>query len=407
MSELLDAREERQEILKGIIRDLHAGKDLEELKQRFARLIRNVSPGEIAALESRLIAEGMPEEEIKRLCDVHVALFKESLAEQQVEPTPPGHPVHTFRLENEAIRGVVEALKKLLGQIKAADKEGREVFRRRKEEIKKELARLAEIDKHYLRKEHQLFPLLERRGVYGPPKVMWQFHDDIRAMLKKVTRAVDEDDLATVINQGNELLTAIVEMINKEESILFPMALEKLTPSDWVEVRRGEEEIGYALVAPGNEWRPRPAAGTAPDAQEKEGPAGAIELATGRLTPEQVNLLLTHLPVDITFVDENDKVRYYSAGKHRIFTRSPAIIGRKVQNCHPPASVHVVEKILAEFRDGTKNEAEFWLTMNGRFIHIRYFAVRDAEGRYRGVVEVTQDVTDIRALEGEKRLLDW
>ncbi|MDN5344336.1 MAG: uncharacterized protein PWQ18_447, partial [Clostridia bacterium] len=394
-------------LLKGIIRDLHAGKDFEELKQRLARLVRNVSPGEIATLESRLIAEGMPEEEIKRLCSVHAALFQESLAEQRKTATPPGHPVHTFRLENDAIRQVVGSIRQLLARAGAPGAPGQETPPPIKEDLKRELARLAEINRHYLRKEHQLFPLLEQRGVVGPPKVMWQVHDDIRALLKQVTRAVEEGDLAAARSQGEQLLTAIEEMIDKEENILFPMAQEKLTQADWARVRAGEEEIGYTLVSPGQEWQPEVKEAGAPGVREEGLTGAAIKLSTGSLTPEQVNLLLTHLPVDITFVDENDYVRYYSAGKHRIFTRSPGIIGRKVQNCHPPASVHVVEKIVAEFKDGSKDTAEFWLTMNGRFIHIRYFAVRDAQGRYRGVVEVTQDVTDIRALEGEKRLLDW
>ncbi|KKM08667.1 hypothetical protein SY88_22835 [Clostridiales bacterium PH28_bin88] len=403
MTELLDAKRMRQEILKGIILDLHAGKDLEELKARFAKLIQNVSASEIAEMEDRLIAEGMPPEEVKRMCDVHVAVFKEALEQQESPDSLPGHPVHTFRLENRAIEKVVQSLKELLDQLAAAGKPDLAGY---SQALQSQLSLLAEIDKHYLRKENQLFPVLEKRGIYGPPKVMWQVHDDIRTMLKATTRAVDEGNAQAVIDHGNKLLTAVSDMIYKEENILFPMSLETLSESDWGKVRIGEEEIGYTLVSPGNRWQPPAAREDEPVAEPGVTP-GAIKLNTGELSPDQVNLMLTHLPIDITFVDEHGQVRYYSQGMHRIFPRSPGIIGRKVQDCHPVDSVHVVNRIVEEFKTGSKDQAEFWLEVDGRFVHIRYFAVRDTQGNYRGVVEVTQDVTDIRALQGQKRLLDW
>ena len=194
------------------------------------------------------------------------------------------------------------------------------------------------------------------------------------------------------------------DMIYKEEHILFPMALETLGESDWAKVREGEEEIGYAWVQPAETWKP-----SAGPYQENipHDKVGSLTLDTGLLTAEQINLLLMHLPVDISFVDENDKVAYYSQTEDRIFPRSPGIIGRSVQNCHPARSVHVVEKILQEFKAGNRDSAEFWIQMKGRFIHIRYFAMRDRGGKYRGTLEVSQDVTSIRGLEGDKRLLDW
>jgi DUF438 domain-containing protein len=196
----------------------------------------------------------------------------------------------------------------------------------------------------------------------------------------------------------------IRDMIYKEEHILFPMALETLDEGEWARVRKGEEEIGYAWIRPETGWKP--AEQSFPQALMAE-KAGSLNFDTGQLTADQVNLILTHLPVDISFVNENDEVSYYSATPDRIFPRSPAVIGRKVQNCHPPKSVGMVEKILSSFRDGSKDEAEFWIQMAGRFIQIRYFAVRDSAGRYRGCLEVSQDVTHIRELAGQKRLLDW
>jgi DUF438 domain-containing protein len=179
--------------------------------------------------------------------------------------------------------------------------------------------------------------------------------------------------------------------------------METLTETEWAEVRRGEDELGYALSRPAADW-PGGAAGMERSAERS---AGLLGLLTGEISLEQLNLILTHLPVDLSFVDENDEVRFYSEGPSRIFPRSPAVIGRKVQNCHPPKSVHTVQEILDSFRAGRQDQAEFWIQLRGSFIHIRYLAVRDKAGGYRGCLEVSQDATHVRGLEGERRLLDW
>ena len=206
------------------------------------------------------------------------------------------------------------------------------------------------------------------------------------------------------------------DMIYKEEKILFPMAMDNLSDEEWVEIRRGEPEIGYALIGEPSGWpnvtvaagdggAAAPGAAAAPPGAP-EAPAAGLALDTGVLTLEQLNLMLRALPVDVTYVDENDQVRYYSEGE-RVFPRSPAVIGRKVQNCHPPTSVHKVLQILDAFRAGEQDVAEFWIELSGRFVHIRYFALRDGDGTYRGTLEVMQDATRVRALEGQRRLLDW
>ncbi|MGE5653574.1 MAG: PAS domain-containing protein, partial [Bacillota bacterium] len=189
----------------------------------------------------------------------------------------------------------------------------------------------------------------------------------------------------------------------KENKILFPMCLETLTEVEWDEIYRHSDEVGYTLITPERQWQPK-ILHPMPAAQRVE--SGAIPLDTGAMTPEQINLMLMSLTIDMTYVDEHNRVRYYSQGRERIFTRTPAIIGRNVEMCHPPESVHVVKQIVEDFKAGKRDSAEFWLTLQGKFIHIRYFAVRDDAGTYRGVVEVSQDVTGIRALEGQKRLLD-
>jgi hypothetical protein len=379
--------EDRIETMKGIIKDLHAGKDVESQKKKFGELIKDVAPWEIAQMEQRLIAEGMPESEIKNLCDVHVKVFQEALEQKTVPGLPAGHPVHTLMLENrvaEAILCEAEAVTDYVAQ---------------KDKLLEVLGRLAEIDRHFVRKENQLFPVLETKGITGPSKVMWALHDDIRGFIKDVRKRVQDGKMEKVALEA--LAKMVRDMIYKEEHILYPMALETLSEDEWVKVSRGEEEAGYAWIRPEATWRPAPAAAAGAAA------AGRIDLDTGRLTQEQVNLLLTHLPVDISFVNEQDEVAYYSASPERIFPRSPGVIGRKVQNCHPPKSVDMVEKILAAFKDGSKSAAEFWIQMRGRMIHIRYVAVRDAGGAYRGCLEVSQDITHLQKLTGNKRLLDW
>jgi len=394
----------RKEVLKDIIRDLHRGGDVEALKKRFAELVHDVSGAEIGAMEQELISEGMPEEEIRGLCDIHVKIFEDALRVQPAAQTVPGHPLHTLAEENRALEKIVAAagdvLTHLRGDLGLKDWP---VDRARLASL---LDALAEVEKHYLKKEHQLFPRLEAKGVSGPSKVMWAVHDDIRAHLKDFRRALDLGDAELVLRTGSSVLREIADMVAKEEKILFPMCLEMLDEADWAKVKKGEEEVGYAWIAPAAGWS-APSAGTAGDGAAAEAGEQRLSLDTGALSAAQLNLLLTHLPVDISFVDENDTIVYYSATRERIFPRTPGVIGRKVQNCHPPKSVGIVEGILKAFRNGERDVAEFWIESYGKFIHIRYFALRDGAGKYRGTLEVTQDATAVRALRGERRLLDW
>jgi DUF438 domain-containing protein len=403
--EPIDIKEARQEVLKDIIRELHEGGDLEEQKKRFAELIKDISPTEISEMEQKLIEEGLPEEEVKRLCDVHVQVFKESLEGQPLPSAIPGHPLHTLTEENRALEKILSEFRGLLDRIAPGD--GGVSLEKLQDEIKSALEELAQVEKHYLKKENQLFPLLESKGVSGPSKVMWAIHDDIRMMMREFRGLLVDEKAAELVAAGRRLSEMMADMIYKEEKILLPMSLETLDEKDWARVKKGEEEIGYAWVTPGTEWKPAVAIVDLPPVPEYRRPGATLELDTGALTPEQVNLLLKQLPVDVTFVDEADTVRYFSAGAERLFPRSPGIIGRKVQNCHPPESVHVVNRILDAFRKGERRVAEFWIQSRGRFIHIRYFAVRDDQGRYRGCLEVSQDVSAGRRLQGEQRLLDW
>jgi PAS domain S-box-containing protein len=327
----------------------------------------------------------------------------------------PGHPIYTFRAENRALERLLTGLHQVVDAYKLSPAD---VIL---DKTRMMIEMLFDYDKHFIRKENLLFPYLEKVGFYGPSKVMWGVHNEIRTDLKSfkdlLLSASSGNEMATpekIESDYTTLETALREMIYKEEKILFPAALERLSEVNWKNIRSQEASIGYCYVEPGYLWPEQdayPEELQLPAILEQPslklyGKTDLVPLNSGQLTGEQINLLLKNLPVDITFVDENDNVQYFSETQERIFQRSPAIIGRKVQNCHPPQSMNRVQHILDDFRAGQRDIAEFWIQMAGKFIHIRYFALRDEAGRYRGTIEVSQDLTDLRKLEGERRLLD-
>lgn len=405
MSELLAERESRKAALKRVIQELHQGKTVEEVRSLFAEVIKDVAPTEISVIEQELINEGLPVEEVQRLCDVHAAVFKESLEKAPAPETVPGHPVHTFKEENRALERLMEQeITPLLAELRAASPPADAALASR---LAGQLNRLWEVDKHYARKENLLFPYLEKHQITGPPKVMWGVDDEIRALLKQarsLATAYEPARREELIAKTEETLSRLKEMIFKEEKILFPMALETLTEEEWAGVAQGSAEIGYCLIEAPPAWHTRPAA---PQTRLEPGEGQAhLKFATGSLTAEEVRLIFNHLPVDITFVDKDNVVKYFSATKDRIFARTPAIIGRRVENCHPPASVHVVQKLLEDFKSGRKDSEDFWIKYGDKYVLIRYFAVRDEGGNYVGTLEVTMDIKPIQAITGEKRIMD-
>lgn len=385
-------RQEKIDALKDIIRRLHDGAPLEEARRAFEAAVGQAAPEEIAEMEQALLREGMPVQEIQRLCDVHVGVFRGSLDGQALPEAPPGHPVATYMAENRAIEQAANRWAGLCRQPEPPEAE-----------LAGALDELARVEVHYTRKENQLFPALERHGFTGPSTVMWAVHDNIRGQIKAMRRAVAQGDRSSVAAGGLELARQITEMIYKEEKILFPTALSMLEEAEWARIRTGDDAIGYVFVTPGSAWKPAATAAPEPPAAA----AGQIPLLTGSLSVEQLGRLLVSLPLEISFVDDQDVVRFYSDHPNRIFPRSPEVIGRKVQNCHPQKSVHMVNAILDAFRAGTRHESRFWINFKGRFIIISYYPVRSSAGAYLGCIEVTQDATDIRALQGERRLLDW
>lgn len=418
MSELINNREihgpeqsRRQAMLKEIIKELHAGKSVDEVKARFAEAVGDVTVAEISAMEHALMTEeGIPVSEVQRLCSVHTAIFKGSIEQIHRSSKPeeqPGHPVHTFKLENREIEKLVN-FRLDLHMTKFEKNDSEEIIFK----LLEDLSLLLDLDKHYSRKENLLFPYLEKYGIYGPTKVMWGVDDHIRGMIKEAKAALSQykGNVSEISLQLKDIIHEVNEMIFKEENILLPMALDKLTEDEWVKIARESAEIGFCLTAPEQEWIPERVAEPEGAAVE-EGTKGAtpqggfIRFETGLLSLHQLETVLNHLPVDLTFIDENDVVRYFSHGKERIFARTKAVIGRTVQNCHPPQSVHVVEKLLEDFKAGRKDSEDFWINFKDKFIYIRYFAVRDEAGQYMGTLEFTQNIAPIRALEGQKRIL--
>lgn len=407
MSEIINNNNERKEELNRIIKVLNESEDhsfaKKEIKKDFKKLLDNLSPEEIAEAEQALIAEGVPVEEVQKLCELHVDTFHDALknaskrSENGSEKIS-GHPIANYRSENKELKSQIAKFKKSYKSLK------------RTKDFKafdKALENISQIDIHYTRKENQLFPYLEDVDFTGPSKVMWGKHDEIRAVFKELKTASSEKNVNKCISLSKDLIPKLKRMVFMEEKILFPTALRKLPESVWGEIRKGENEIGFAWIKPGNLWAPELSAHNPIQSKPivTKSDDNLIDLSVGKLTASQINLMLTNLPIDITFVDENDKVRYFSQGKERIFPRSPGIIGRDVQNCHPPKSVHIVQKIVEDFKSGKRDVAEFWIQMKGSFIHIRYFPLFEGN-TYKGVIEVSQEVSSIRALEGEKRLLD-
>lgn len=321
--------------------------------------------------------------------------MSEFLTPTSISDLVDGHPARVYQDENNLTLELIEAINNLNIQ----------------EDFEKFLQlweKLCKIELHWQRKENQLFPYIEKYGWTSPSKNMWTFHDQIRAQIKEVHQAIKEDDIVTLSQALQDTFKSISMIIQVEENRLLPRSMELLSDDDWKEISSSDDEIGWMFDEKPKSYPEyiHPSA----DKKKRKLPFsldGRIRLNEGWLLEEQLNLMLQFMPVDLTYVDENDYVVFYNRGDNRVFPRSAGIIGREVKFCHPPKSVDQVLKILTEFKAGRQDEAEFWIEFKGKFIHIQYFAIRDDEGNYKGVIEMSQDVTHIRNLEGQKRLLDW
>jgi len=404
VSEYINNRAQKQKILKELITELHNGKSVDDVKGKFAKLIVGVTTSDISEMEEALIKEGMPVENIQALCDVHAAVFRGSIEEIHQENSPidiAGHPLNTLDLENKALQDLIE--KKVKPDISDYKlKNNKENTNKLLEDFKQ----LLEIDKHYQIKEYLIFPLLEKYGINAPPQVMWGVDDEIRNGIKSTIKILSKnEEKETLIAEIEEIVNKIVEMIYKEKDILFPLTIDFFTEDEWYKIYQEIEDIGHFLVKQEGKWVPNRV--DIEDNQDMKAgiEEGYVKFETGILSFKQLDLILDMLPVEVTFIDKDDTVKYFSHGEERIFTRTKAIIGRTVQNCHPPASIHIVNKMLEDFKSGEKDHEDFWIEMGEMFVYIKYFALRDKENKYVGTIEVTQNIKTLRELKGEKRLM--
>lgn len=307
-----------------------------------------------------------------------------------VKVLPEGHPVKTYFMENFF-------LQRILNEIEETD------VHHSFQKFFNLFNQLCEVEKRYARKENQLFPYLEKRGWNGPSQGMWSFHDSNRDLLRGIRIKIEDKDFKDLNQDLKVVIGEMRRLIAVEEMRLFPISLQLLTEDDWKEMSIGEQEIGWMLPqAPQVYLQDMNKSVKVEDPKDSR-----LRMHEGLMTLDQINLLLKFMPVDLTYVDENDRVIFYNRGEERVFPRSAGIIGREVRFCHPPKSVGTVLRILEEFKSGNKDEAEFWIRFKGRVIHIRYFAIRDEAKQYKGVIEMSQDITEIQKLEGERRLLNW
>jgi len=401
--------EKKKKMLKEIISQLHAGIPPQEVKERFKQVLEGVSSEEIARIEQELVKEGMPREELQRLCDVHMAVFSEQLGKQELK-VPQDHPINILLEEHKILLQLLEKLSTtadIVAQACDLVYVGDDIV-----QMRKIVEELSDAEKHYLREENVLFPVLEKHGITEPPAIMWMEHDKIREKKKQIYSMVQKYDARdfqefkrNLIENTRTLSSMLSSHISKENTVLYPTALKIISKKEWNDIRRDFDEIGYCCFTPKHLTK------TARTAKEKTYAASAAEdtlqFDTGSLSKDEVEAILNTIPVDISFIDANDAVKYFNKADKRIFVRTKAVIGRKVQLCHPQKSVHIVNRIVEAFKTGKKNSAEFWISMNDRLIHIRYFAVRERNGKYLGTIEVTQDLTDLKKIEGQRRLLDW
>ena len=408
MSEVINNSEKRKEMLKHLILQLHRGEAPELVRKRLTEILQSIPYDDVVAVEQELISEGLPVEDVLRLCDIHTAVLDGHIDTSSEKKVPEGHPVHTFKQENRALEARLDKIDTLFSRFMSLKNEDVADYVLQLRGLFNELS---DVDKHYLRKEYLLFPFMEKAGITGPPKVMWGKHDETRALLKAAHESLREnnitkEELETLLPLVlKPVVDAIEGMIMKEEEILLPMCLDALADENWYQIYKETPQFGFCLYDPQIEWKPE----TANDSEEPVFMQGdAIRLSSGSFDTKELEALFLLLPVDITFVDKNDKVKLFSHSPKRVFERNRSIIGRDVRMCHPPHSVHIVEQIINDFKEGKENRASFWISnFKGRFVFIDYIALRGKDDEYLGVVEITQDITDLRALEGDQRLLSY
>lgn len=402
--------------------DVFNGKlNVAEAKKLINETFDIVTADEFAYGEQHLLSFGIDDEIIADGMDDILDVFEDVLERSDLN-LPLGHPIRTYELECKALETLVGDMKLKLDS-KFIKNEWLVLY-----------DKLSEINIHFSRKQNQLFSALERKGFDRPSKVMWTFDNKVRDAIKDARLLLEADNDSAFLKAQKNIMFLVLDILSKEKSILYPTSIKLIPEEEFAEMRISDDEIGYCLINNPVAWpkgqnklkkeeksvsMPKAASGgnelmkdlslllakhgIAQSADEDE----VFDVSMGKLSLKQINMIFRHLQVDLSYVDENEIVKFYSDTVHRVFPRSAGVIGREVQNCHPRESVATVERIIEAFRTGEKKEAEFWIQMGGKFIYIIYNAVHDEDGVFRGVLEMMQDVTHIRSLEGNQKLLSW
>lgn len=393
---------------------------LEEARKALKDRVQHLAPYEIAIIEQEMVEE-TEDECIKEDIQAMLEVFQDVLVTKDQE-LPENHPISCYRRENAKMKELLLSVEDLV-QYPLIKNQWLELYED-----------LLKFKIHLSRKQNQLYPVLEKKGFTRPTTTMWTLDDFIRDEISECYNLLLEDKEEEFIGKQAELVADVWDLMDKEENILYPTSLEMINEEEFRYMAEGDQEIGFAYISvqadkSGNSASASSSASAstagAPLSGLSSAPGFAEELAgllgkygfnnkeeklnvtTGQLTLEQINLIYQHMPVDLSYVDENELVCFYTDTKHRVFPRSKNVIGRDVKNCHPKASVHIVEEIIKKFRSGEQDKAEFWINKPDLFIYIVYYAVRDEKGKFRGVLEMMQDCTHIRSLQGSQTLLTW
>ena len=393
---------------------------LEEARKALKDRVQHLAPYEIAIIEQEMVEE-TEDECIKEDIQAMLEVFQDVLVTKDQE-LPENHPISCYRRENAKMKELLLSVEDLV-QYPLIKNQWLELYED-----------LLKFKIHLSRKQNQLYPVLEKKGFTRPTTTMWTLDDFIRDEISECYNLLLEDKEEEFIGKQAELVADVRDLMDKEENILYPTSLEMINEEEFRYMAEGDREIGFAYISvqadkSGNSASASSSASAstagAPLSGLSSAPGFAEELAgllgkygfnnkeeklnvtTGQLTLDQINLIYQHMPVDLSYVDENELVCFYTDTKHRVFPRSKNVIGRDVKNCHPKASVHIVEEIIKKFRSGEQDKAEFWINKPDLFIYIIYYAVRDENGKFRGVLEMMQDCTHIRSLQGSQTLLTW
>lgn len=387
---------------------------LEEGRRRLREEVKTLRPYEIALAEQEL--KTIEEDECRKEDIQAMMLLFEEVMDTSRPDLPKEHPIMCYYRENDEMRKCLREVEKLLP------------YPLIKNEWLALYDELAKWRTHLARKQNQLYSILEKKGFDRPTTTMWLLDDFIRDEIRDTRRLLEEDKDEEFLAMQKTVVHDVLDLMQKEETVLYPTSLAMITPQEFEDMKSGDHEIGFAFISVEGSKRSESNKPTANDvAPANAGFAGELadllkrygysvggdqketilDVATGKLTLEQVNLIYKHMPVDISYVDEHEIVKFYTDTEHRIFPRSKNVIGRDVKNCHPRTSVHLVEEIIEKFRSGEQDTVDFWINKPGLFIYIYYVAVRDEEGRFRGVLEMMQDCTRIRELQDSRTLLKW